>query len=505
MNQRLEQDLAAIERRENHLWLTTLALLLIFVGAMAMVFFFAVIEGSAWGVERRTLITSLISLFGLCVLFCAWVVISRRSFSRIRRMFEAQAMRDALTGLFNRQSFEERIRQEMKRVDRAGALLGVMICDLDDFKRVNDTYGHPVGDEVLKRLAKAALSATRGTDLVFRWGGDEILVLLSPTVREGALAAAQRIRAEIATVQDDLGFSLDVSAGISLYPEHATEVDELVRLADSALYIAKKGGDKTHVGEEELPLDDLAVNLVFQPVVDSQTRQVLGHEVLSRNPGGGAGIGDLFRRYEAVGQLDELKRMIFKRQIREAERLELDRVFVNVDFPLLESVEPFDPPTRTEIVFDISEAEAGTAIEGYFPVIEAWRKRGFKFAIDDFGSGFMSLPFVARLFPSFIKMDRSAILEARGSERYSSFLRDMLAAMRNYSEEGIIAEGVETDEELDIVRRLGVDQVQGHLIGRPVEMPEPVGQDPATEEPGEIVVSAPDGPEKSEPPPGEPT
>lgn len=484
MNPRLESDLAAIERRENHLWLTALGLLLIFVAAMAAIFFLSVVDDAPLGAERRTLVTALISLFALCILFCAWVVVSRRSFSRIRRMFEAQAMRDPLTGLYNRQSFGERVRQEMKRVDREGGLLGLMICDLDDFKRVNDTHGHPVGDEVLKRLAQAALSATRGTDLVFRWGGDEILVLLAPTVREGALAAAQRIRSDLATVRQDLGFALDVSAGIALYPEHGTDVDELIRLADSALYIAKKSGDKTHVGEEELPLDDLAVSLVFQPVVDSRTRKVLGHEVLSRNPGGGEGIGDLFRRYEAVGQLQELKRMIFKRQIREAERLKLDRVFVNVDFPLLESVEPFDPPPSTEIVFDISEAEAGTAIEGYFPVIEAWRKRGFKFAIDDFGAGFMSLPFVARLFPSFIKMDRSAILEARGSERYSSFLRDMLAAMRNYSEEGIIAEGVETDEELDIVRRLGVDQVQGHLIGRPVEILEPEDGGSASEDPG---------------------
>ena len=151
----------------------------------------------------------------------------------------------------------------------------------------------------------------------------------------------------------------------------------------------------------------------------------------------------------------------------------LKRVFVNVDFELLKSLEPFDPPSGTEIVLDISEAEAGLGIAAYFEVIEDWRTRGYKFAIDDFGAGFISLQFVAQLFPSFIKMDRSAIVEAKGSERYSAFLRDMLGAMRNYSEQGIIAEGVETDEELEIVRRLGVDQVQGHLIGRPVEMLEP--------------------------------
>lgn len=473
MNLRVEHELVEIERRESHLWLTALLLLLLFALATGFAFYFGVIDDAVLGVERRVVVTSLLALIALSLVFCAWVAVSRQSFARIRRMFEAQAMRDSLTGLLNRQSFGEQVRQQMARTDREEGLLGLVMCDLDDFKKINDSRGHPVGDEVLCRVAQAVLSATRGSDLVFRWGGDEIMALLVPTARAGALAAAHRIRSEVAALEADFGFAIDMSIGVALYPEHGRDIDELIKLADKALYIAKRGGDKIHVGDEELPLDEQAVRLVFQPVVDSRTGELLGHEVLSRDPSGSRGIGKLFRRYEAVGQLADLKRLIFHHQVAEASRLGLRRVFVNVDFDLLQSLEPFDPPHGTEFVLDISEAEAGLGIERYFDVIDAWRARGYKFAIDDFGAGFISLQFVAQLFPSFIKMDRSAIVEAKGSERYSAFLRDMLGAMRNYSEEGIIAEGVETDEELAIVRKLGVDQVQGHLIGRPVELEGP--------------------------------
>jgi diguanylate cyclase (GGDEF)-like protein len=479
MNQGVEHELVEIERRESHLWLTALLLLLVFALATGVVFYFGVVDDAVLGVERRVVVTSLLALFGLSVVFCAWVAVSRRSFSRIRRMFEAQAMRDSLTGLLNRQSFSEQARQQMARTDREEGLLGLVMCDLDDFKKINDTRGHPVGDEVLCRVAQAVLSATRGSDLVFRWGGDEIMALLAPTARAGALAAAQRIRSEVAALEADFGFKIDMSIGVALYPEHGRDIDELIKLADKALYIAKRGGDKIHVGDEELPLDEQAVRLVFQPVVDSRSGELLGHEVLSRDPSGSRGIGELFRRYEAVGQLADLKRLIFQHQVAEASRLGLRRVFVNVDFDLLRSLEPFDPPQGLDVVLDISEAEAGLGIARYVDVIDAWRERGYRFAIDDFGAGFISLQFVAQLFPSFIKMDRSALIEAKGSERYSAFLRDMLGAMRNYSEEGIIAEGVETDEELAIVRSLGVDQVQGHLIGRPMELEGPGLERPA--------------------------
>jgi diguanylate cyclase (GGDEF)-like protein len=472
--QQTAHDLATIERREGYLWTTALLLLLVFVVATLLVAHVIVVGGPEAGAQRPSLIPALVALSMLILAFCAYVLYARRSFSKVRRLFEARAVRDALTGLLNRQSFPERVRREMAKSDREGTLLGVLVCDLDDFKRVNDTYGHPAGDMALHKVAEAVLSATRGSDLSFRWGGDEVLVLLSPTEREGALAAANRIRSHLHAAEVELGFALDLSIGIAFYPEHGSEIEDLIRLADRALYIAKKSGDRIHIGEEELPLDGASVKLVFQPVVDSNSRETLGWEVLSRDPSEGGGVEMLFRRYAAVGQLDELKRMIFKRQLEEAERLNLPRLFVNVDFSMLESLGPVARPPTVDVVLEITESETvGGSSAHNLELVEQWRANGFKFAIDDFGSGFISLPFVAELFPDFIKMDRKAMLEAGDSPRFGAFMRDLVAAMRNYSQEGIIAEGIETEAEMAVVRKLGVDQVQGHLTGRPEEMLSP--------------------------------
>lgn len=466
-----EKDLAEISRRETHLWAVTLGLLVLMVGVLALTFFMVLADpNSPLSLNRAAVTRAAPALLLLILVFCIYVAWARKSFSKVRTLFETQALKDSLTGLLNRQSFSERTARELRRADRNKAVLGVLLCDLDDFKKVNDTYGHPIGDEVLQHVAKAVLSATRGTDIVFRWGGDEILVLLSPTERGGALTVAQRIREEVKAVTLAAEYPVDVSIGISLYPEHATDAEEMIRLADKALYIAKKSGEKTHIGEEELPLGEDAVTLAFQAVVESTSRTVIGYEILSRDPEGKLSITELFRRYEAVGQLTDLKRMILAKQLAAVSERSIKRAFINVDFALLQGLDPLPKPKDAEVILEISESEAVKSVDRYLDVIDAWREQGFRFAIDDFGSGFLSLPFVARLVPTFIKMDRSAILQAAASERFGEFLRDMLGAMRNYSRHGIIAEGVETEYELKVVNDLGVSQVQGHLLGLPGDL-----------------------------------
>jgi diguanylate cyclase (GGDEF)-like protein len=469
------RDLSSIEKQESHLWAIALVLLVVFVSATLLVGYVVLVGDPGAGVQHPGLVPAIVGLSLLVLVFCVYVIYARTSFSRVRRLFEAQAVHDSLTGLLNRQSFPVRVRQEMLKSHREGTILAVLLCDLDDFKRVNDTYGHPAGDEALQRVAEAVLSATRGSDVTFRWGGDEVLVLLSPTERAGALDAAHRIRRNVRSAHEALGFGLDVSIGIALYPQHGESIEELIRLADQALYIAKKSGDRVHIGEEELPLDEDSVRLVFQPVVDSGSRETIGYEALSRDPGGGVGVDRLFRRYGAVGQLSDLKRMIFCRQLEEAERLGLPRVFINVDFPLLESLEPVEKPADVDVILEIAESETTDSSIESLEIVDRWRSHGYKFAIDDFGSGFVSIPFVAQLYPDFIKLHRSAMLEAGDSPRYGAFMRDLVAAMRNYSQEGIIAEGIETEEEFAVVKDLGVDQVQGHLTGRPKTMPLRVG------------------------------
>jgi diguanylate cyclase (GGDEF)-like protein/PAS domain S-box-containing protein len=381
-----------------------------------------------------------------------------------------QAIRDPLTNLYNRRYFNHRIQEEITRADRNGWFLAVLLCDLDHFKSLNDTQGHYAGDEALKAVAQEVQQATRGTDLVFRWGGDEMVVVLSDINRVGILIVAERVRKGVHKMSKILGLDLDMSIGVALYPEHGRTVDELVRLADRALYIAKKGGDKIHIGEEEYHLDEHTIKVVFQPVVNVGSNEVVGYEALSRDPQGRLSILELFRRYHAIGQLNELKCLCFKSQVKVAQEIGLQRVFINVDFNVLNQLDLIPKPSGTEVILEISEVEALHDVENHLKVTRKWRKAGYKFAIDDFGAGFISLPFIAQLIPEYIKMDRSTMLQAVGSEKFRKFSKDLVRALRNYSTEGIIAEGIETQKELRVVKYIGIYLVQGYLLGKPQEL-----------------------------------
>jgi diguanylate cyclase (GGDEF)-like protein len=464
-------NLSTIERKESHLWVITLGLLMFYPGVLMATYFVIIREAyQGSGDLESTIYKALGGLSILTVLFSIYVVHSRRSFRKVKKLFEVHAMRDSLTGLFHRYYFEERVNVEIMRADRNGETLAILLCDVDEFKAINDNHGHQVGDEVLRKVAGGIREATRGNDLVCRWGGDEMVVVLSKVTREGMLIAADRIRNKIIGIGEKNQIPVDISIGVAFYPEHGQNIDELIRMADRALYIAKKGGDKIHVGEEEYPLDASAVNIVFQPILDTRSQQVLGYEALSRDPQGKLSILELFKRYQAVGQLKELKTLCFNLQLKKAEKLGIRKVFINIDFNVLNDMKTIPTLKGTEVILEISESEALHDIEGFLKIATVWRSQGFKFAIDDFGAGFISLPFIARLLPDYIKLDRSTIVQAVASEQFGKFLKDLVIAFNNYSKEGIISEGIETEKELQMAKEIGNYLVQGFLLGKPKEM-----------------------------------
>jgi EAL domain-containing protein (putative c-di-GMP-specific phosphodiesterase class I) len=145
-------------------------------------------------------------------------------------------------------------------------------------------------------------------------------------------------------------------------------------------------------------------------------------------------------------------------------------VFINVDFHILQKTEPVPKPEEMDVILEISEQEVVHDVEKFLEVTRKWREKGYKFAIDDFGSGFVSLPFLARLIPDYIKMDRSTILQAVSSQDFGDFLKDLVIALRKYTKEGIIAEGVETEKELKAANAMGTYLVQGFFLGKPQEL-----------------------------------
>ncbi len=382
-----------------------------------------------------------------------------------------EAIRDPLTDLYNRRHFKERVVRELGRAAKDGSTLAILLCDLDHFKAINDSRGHAYGDEVLKAVAVAVRSATRGTDLHFRWGGDEIVVILSKTSADGVLIAAERIRKAIRTYAEREHLRLDASIGVALFPQHGTDEDELLRAADLAMYVAKKSGDRVRVGVDEYVIDERCVRFVHQPIVDLGTGAVFGHEVFARDPRGSLSPLELFKKYHSVGQLGRLKRVIFGMQIEQARSAGIERLFVNADVDFLNRTEPIPLPQGLHVVIEISELDANPRAEDRKEAIERWRAAGYGFALDDFGAGYVSLPHLAVIRPEFVKIDRSSLVHAAESPKYREFLRHLIRAASEFTTDGIVAEGVELETELELARELGADYAQGYLLGRPEEKP----------------------------------
>jgi diguanylate cyclase (GGDEF)-like protein len=165
--------------------------------------------------------------------------------AKMYKQMETMATTDGLTGLLNHRTFQERLSDLLSRAERHGLKLAIILTDIDHFKKVNDTYGHPVGDQVIKRVAKVLESSVRKIDIAARYGGEELAVVLEGADAAGALQLAERIRQDVAkqVMQSEKGpFSVTLSLGIAACPEDGTDKKQLIERADQALYMAKHSG-----------------------------------------------------------------------------------------------------------------------------------------------------------------------------------------------------------------------------------------------------------------------
>jgi diguanylate cyclase (GGDEF)-like protein len=381
-----------------------------------------------------------------------------------------ETTRDPLTHLYIRRHFSERIKKEISRADRDENVMGVLLCELGPLDAVDDAQEQQAGDAVLTATAEGIRDATRGTDLAFRWGRNEVVVVLPKSSREGGLIVASRVRQAVLNSASRAGLDFDVSIGIALYPEHGRNEDSLIRVANRALAIAKDRGMKIQLGEEEYELDEHSIGVEFQAVVDVSSERIVGYEALARDAQVKLNALELFEEYRATGRLSQLKQMVLTSQIKKAQEVGLERVFINADFDLLSQLDPVYVPPTMNVVVELSEREALHEPERQLNVARKWREKGYQFAVDDFGAGLISLPFLSMLAPEYVKVDRSTMLRAVGSIQFKEFLGSLIHAVRTYALGGIIAEGVETREELEVVKDMGISLVQGSLLGKREEM-----------------------------------
>lgn len=423
----------------------------------------------------------------------------RRSEERIAYL----AKFDALTNLPNRTSFRERL-EEMLSALRADGQLAILYIDIDQFKNVNDTLGHHVGDELLKSVAARLDSCVARPGFVARLGGDEFAIVLAD------VKSAEDVRNMIATIYellrssfDCLGHQLtsDASIGVAMAPNDGRDLDQLVKNADLAMYAAKTGGRRTYrffeadmeirahrrrelEGDLSRALLEGDLEVYYQPILDVRGRTIAACEALVRwnHPERGfISPAEFIPIAEDAGLIDQLGLWVLTTACREAAQWPDNvRVAVNVS-PLQFKQATFAlktagilaasglAPTRLEL--EITEAVLIQDDDEALAILHHLRGLGVRIGLDDFGTGYSSLSYLQRFPLDKIKIDRSFVEGVEHDDFSSSIVRAIvdIAAARNMA---TTAEGVETQDQLDHLRELGCDQIQGYLFSKPLPAPQ---------------------------------
>jgi len=405
---------------------------------------------------------------------------------------------DALTDLPNRALFHERLKQELSRIV-AGEQLAVHYIDIDEFKSVNDSLGHLIGDELLKSVAATLSRCVTASGFVARLGGDEFAIVQTGVKAHAeVIELVERAFGAIREPFECLGHQLttDASIGVAMAPEHGTDLDQIIKNADLAMYAAKSAGRRTwRFFEPEMDaqikarrklevdlrqaLADEALEVYYQPCVSLADNRITGCEALVRwrHPERGMiSPAEFIPIAEETGLIDQLGEWVLATACAEATQWPADiKLAVNVS-PIqfksatlaLKIVAALAasglPPSRLEL--EITEAVLIRDDEAALVILHQLRKIGVRIALDDFGTGYSSLSYLQRFPFDKIKIDRcfvNDIAEPGGSSCIVQAVVN-IAAERNMT---TTAEGVETEQQQQLLRSLGCSEMQGYLFSPP--------------------------------------
>ncbi len=410
------------------------------------------------------------------------------------------AHHDPLTDLANRTLFASRLRHDIALAQRGDTPLAVMCIDLDRFKEVNDVYGHPVGDALLVQVADRLKGAVRETDTVARLGGDEFaIVQCSMSQPDSASYLAERLLDEIGGTYnlDAVQLRTSASIGIAMYPHDGTDVDTLLRNADLALYRAKANGRAIHCFFEadmderlraqrllEIDLRDAIdheeLQLVYQPQAEASSGEIVGFEALLRwtHPTKGPiPPADFIPLAEQCGLIGRLGLWVLREACREAASWKNAMgIAVNlspVQFQhgqLADDVEAILSetglaPQRLEL--EITEGVLLKDKTRTLKILRRLKDLGVRVAMDDFGTGYSSLSSLQSFPFDKLKIDRSFVMNLTDESDTQTIIRAIIALGRGLNLP-VIAEGVESDQQLELLRSEECDGIQGYLIGKPL-------------------------------------
>ncbi|MFC4769424.1 putative bifunctional diguanylate cyclase/phosphodiesterase [Effusibacillus consociatus] len=426
---------------------------------------------------------------------------------RAEELINHMAYHDALTELPNRRLFKDRLTMALAHAKRHNHRLAVMFLDMDRFKNINDTLGHAVGDTLLRLVAKRLTGCVRKSDTVARMGGDEFTILLSEIGQaDDILKIARNILQELEQPFKLEGheFRITASIGIALYPDDGDDSETLMKHADTAMYRAKESGKNncqlynSIMNEESLQqlvmenalrkaLEREEFSIYYQPLVDTETGRISGFEALIRWEHPELGLlspADFIPLAEATGLIGPISEWVLRKACTQ------NKAWQDAGFPPLQvSVNLSGCQLQEELVETVSgilavtglspgylqlEITEGNALQNINDCIErlnALKMLGVHIAIDDFGTGYSSLSYLKKFPIDTLKIDKSFVRDVTNDE-YDAAIVSTIIGMARSLHLCVIAEGVETQAQLDFLRDQRCEAVQGYLFSRPLPVEE---------------------------------
>lgn len=411
------------------------------------------------------------------------------------------AYEDTLTGLPNRALFNERLQQAILNARRSGDTVSILMMDIDRFKFINDSLGHVVGDHVLRETGKRLQKTLRDSDTIARLGGDEFAILLTTSGAEQVLNVVHKVVRELEqpVSYQEQPVDVRVSIGIASFPEHGEQSGQLLRNADIAMYVAKrnKTGFATYdanydthqeqhlsmLGELRRAVERNELRVFYQPKLNLSTGRIDAVEALLRwdHPTRGfVSPGEFIPFAEHTGYIKILTRWVLAAALRQcgqwlAQGIRL-RVSVNIsardlmsrDLPeLVTHCMQANQVPADLVCLEITESGFMEDPAHAQQVLLKLHALGIHLSIDDYGTGFSSLSYVVKLPVDEIKIDRSFVMNIASDDSTLIIVRSTVELGHNLGMT-VVAEGVEDQEGLEILRRLGCDQAQGYFISKPV-------------------------------------
>lgn len=429
------------------------------------------------------------------------VVGSVKAIYKYTRDLEYYATRDPLTELYNQRLFWELLGYEKIRADRHGYKFSILVIDLDNFKGINDTYGHAFGDQFLQDLARGIREPLRGGDILARYGGDEFVVILPESDIEQTSMISQRVLEHCGQLclesPDGTDVRSTMSIGIAVYPDHAKDIKDLFLFADNMMYKAKVEGKNCvrlpsdndlvevfkDIGEKSMiisnAIEEKQVIPYFQPILGLKSKTVEAVEVLSRIQLPDETVLNAYEFIEIAEKMSVIHMLdyiVMEKAFQECQAAQFNGlIFVNLS-PKALVLNEFIPKVKQlisesgisadRVVFEITERDTVKNLSLLEKFVTDLKLEGFNFAIDDFGSGFSSFHYLKHFPVDFVKIEGDFVRNMNEDNRDAAFVKSISDLARELGAQ-TIAEFVEDQETIEAIIAAEVTHAQGYHIGKP--------------------------------------